>query len=107
MTKDEVIKAWAAVSPKIRKGIVADLRLTQRKAFYEASTMEWSDGYAAAIELLEGVIEDTPTRNHKSCPSHCCKEHGCKYGFDDCPVVGGTAVQEYPCENCRLEDGVR
>lgn len=41
---------------------------------------------------------------HKSCPSHCCKEHGCKYGYDDCPVVLGTAPQEYRQECCDMHD---
>lgn len=35
---------------------------------------------------------------HKSCPSHCCTLHGCKYGYDDCPVVLGTVEQENYCE---------
>lgn len=37
---------------------------------------------------------------HNACPSHCCKEHGCKYGYDDCPVVLGTAEQEFRQECC-------
>lgn len=32
--------------------------------------------------------------------THCCKIHGCKYGDEDCPVVNGEEVQEYPCEDC-------
>lgn len=35
-----------------------------------------------------------------SCPSHCCLRHGCKYGYDDCPVVLKVARQQYPCEHC-------
>jgi hypothetical protein len=31
---------------------------------------------------------------------HCCRLHGCKYGYDDCPVVDDTVQQEYPCEDC-------
>lgn len=37
--------------------------------------------------------------------SHCCKWHGCKYGWGDpareahCTVIQG-AQQEYPCEVC-------
>lgn len=34
---------------------------------------------------------------------HCCFEHGCKYGEDDCPVATGLQKQSYPCEAC---DGV-
>ena len=32
--------------------------------------------------------------------AHCCKEHGCKYGDDECPVVLGLSQQRYPCEEC-------
>lgn len=32
--------------------------------------------------------------------THCCKEHGCKYGDEDCPVYLGIIKQEYPCEYC-------
>lgn len=35
--------------------------------------------------------------------SHCCAEHGCKYGNAECPVVLGTHEQEYPCEDCDIE----
>lgn len=44
------------------------------------------------------------SNSHRSCPSHCCKDHGCKYGYDDCPVVLGTVVQEFPCEDCRYDE---
>jgi hypothetical protein len=35
--------------------------------------------------------------------THCCSEHGCKYGNDDCPVVSGDVKQDYPCETCSDE----
>jgi hypothetical protein len=38
--------------------------------------------------------------DHKSCPSHCCVYHGCKYGYDDCPVVLGKVDQDHICEDC-------
>lgn len=31
---------------------------------------------------------------------HCCKEHGCKYDDEDCPVVQGKKEQSFPCESC-------
>lgn len=36
--------------------------------------------------------------------THCCKDHGCKYGDDDCPVKAGTHKQEFPCEMCGEDD---
>lgn len=32
--------------------------------------------------------------------THCCFEHGCKYGDEDCPVELGLIKQDYPCEMC-------
>lgn len=43
--------------------------------------------------------------NHKCCSTHCCDIHGCKYGYDDCPVVLKQVKQEYPCEDCSFEYG--
>ena len=36
--------------------------------------------------------------------AHCCTRHGCKYGEDECPVVGGQVKQDHPCEECSEED---
>lgn len=36
--------------------------------------------------------------------SHCCSDHGCKYGNKDCPVTLGLIEQEYPCEDCGDDD---
>jgi len=32
--------------------------------------------------------------------THCCLEHGCKYGHIDCPVATGLVKQKYLCEDC-------
>lgn len=33
--------------------------------------------------------------------THCCADHGCKYGYDDCPVANLRIVQqEHRCEQC-------
>jgi hypothetical protein len=34
---------------------------------------------------------------------HCCIEHGCRYGEEDCSVVTGRKPQEFPCEDCDHE----
>lgn len=42
-----------------------------------------------------------------ACPSHCCPVHGCKYGYDDCPVELLKVIPTYPynngCESCESE----
>jgi hypothetical protein len=46
--------------------------------------------------------------NRNAHPSHCCPKHGCKYGYDDCPVVAGAVQPTYPnnngCEMCVERD---
>jgi len=32
--------------------------------------------------------------------NHCCFEHGCKYGDDECPVELGLTKQNYSCGDC-------
>lgn len=41
------------------------------------------------------IMEDRRNAIHAS---HCCKQCGCKYGDDDCPVVLGHVESKYPCE---------
>lgn len=35
--------------------------------------------------------------------THCCTDHGCKYGDSHCPVVSREFEQEYSCEQCDEE----
>lgn len=35
--------------------------------------------------------------------THCCKEHGCKYGDEQCPVELGDIKQDHLCEDCQEE----
>jgi len=49
----------------------------------------------------DAAIEATVQRSkHYACRTHCCKDHGCKYGHKDCPVKLGDVKQAYPCEYC-------
>jgi hypothetical protein len=55
------------------------------------------DSQRCALGVAETNIK------HRSCASHCCQVHGCKYGYDDCPVAtkqikGMTGS----CETCGL-----
>ena len=38
--------------------------------------------------------------------THCCIEHGCKYGNSNCPVELGLVQQTYLCEDCDI-DGIK
>ncbi len=44
------------------------------------------------------------SEKHPCCQSHCCLRHGCKYSHDDCPVVLGEEIQEFPCEECEVDE---
>lgn len=46
------------------------------------------------------MLEEEDEENFGPHLSHCCKEHGCKYGEDNCPVVTGQVVQQFRCEEC-------
>ncbi len=34
---------------------------------------------------------------------HCCLDHGCKYGDDNCTVVSGRREQSFRCEQCECD----
>lgn len=48
-----------------------------------------------------------PEKEYKSCPSHCCARHGCKYGYEECPVETEKVEQDGPCEFCLSIDDIR
>lgn len=63
--------------------------------------------------LLEGNLYwQIPTKGkhkfrdssvYKDCHTeHCCCEHGCKYGDENCVVWLGYAEQSYTCESCSI-----
>lgn len=37
--------------------------------------------------------------------THCCKKHGCKYGYEYCPVVLGHVKQDHKCESGDFDNG--
>lgn len=46
-------------------------------------------------------MSDSSTNKKESVHSrHCCIEHGCKYGEEDCPVWLGYEKQDHHCEIC-------
>lgn len=44
-------------------------------------------------------MSESPS-NYKSCKSHCCELHGCKYNYSECPVKTKRVKQDHPCEFC-------
>jgi len=59
----------------------------------------------ARASMLRAFGEDPPEpEGYKRCvhTEHCCVDHGCKYGDEDCPVETGQKPQSFFCENCEL-----
>lgn len=80
------------------------------------------DTYPQMIEAIEAILRDRirpiypehpadvtadggsrVTRNYYACKSHCCRNHGCKYSYEGCPVSTRLVVQDHPCEQCTCE----
>lgn len=61
--------------------------------------------------IVEAFTETREPDRHLACPSHCCPEHGCKYGYADCPIVQGLTHPTYPdnngCEACTEAHGFK
>lgn len=63
-------------------------------------TFDWST-YPIHPKDLPGAAPGEDSRSfYRSCPSHCCFEHGCKYQHPGCPVETGAVAQDHPCEQC-------
>jgi hypothetical protein len=56
-----------------------------------------------------GFQVEEPVSKYRSCSTHCCPVHGCKYGHRGCPVYLGRVKPEHPnnngCEDCESEPG--
>ena len=54
--------------------------------------------------VLEGALNnEIPEEKYGVHENHCCKEHGCKYSEQQCPVVNGKIEQAFPCEECNFD----
>lgn len=64
-----------------------------------------------ALEALDNAngAGDRDDEDYRSCRTHCCLRHGCKYSHANCPVVQGRQEQAYPCERCTdsIDDAAR
>jgi hypothetical protein len=54
-------------------------------------------------KILNEIYDDVPESKYGVHATHCCVEHGCKYGNPKCPVVLGKVKQAYPCADCNLD----
>ena len=59
----------------------------------EDQIRRWEDEGGTHIE--ERAMTETNVHTE-----HCCIDHGCKYGDEDCPVVAGDQKQSHPCQDC-------
>lgn len=52
------------------------------------------------VEAVKNNTSTIPKTEWDVHETHCCSEHGCKYGDIDCPVEIGLIKQRYKCEFC-------
>jgi hypothetical protein len=81
--------------------IIADIFRRAHEAEAEVKRLREKLGIAD-LGIAEFTAGATETKNFHT--EHCCQKHGCKYGYDDCPVVTGQQKQSFPCESCVDEE---
>lgn len=79
--------------------------ITQHRNRYEKIIENFRKEQLALLKIELSKIATTtiPKDNWGVHETHCCFDHGCKYGDEDCPVSLGLTNQEYPCEFCNNE----
>lgn len=68
--------------------------------------------YTAKVDAKNKAVDEAMSKGESSIPkerwgvheTHCCIEHGCKYGDKDCPVEMGLIQQRYICESCDFDN---
>jgi hypothetical protein len=55
------------------------------------------------LRLPVKIFEPGPESEKDVHTEHCCVDHGCKYGNEDCPVVKETKRQSHACEHCQFD----
>ena len=84
----------------INKTEAKELRETANKLDAAAPLAADAGGFATVNPAADLTFR-------KACPSHCCPVHGCKYGYEDCPITAGKVAPQYPhnngCEICESE----
>jgi hypothetical protein len=62
----------------------------------------------AAVEQIKSILLKRLSKRPRADvhTEHCCLEHGCKYGDEDCSVTNYSQKQSFPCPECddRLDE---
>jgi hypothetical protein len=66
-------------------------------AHYKLAYIDYGQPVSGTAEEIRQAFPPDSAGVHAT---HCCTEHGCKYGDAGCPVADGTVQQDYPCEFC-------
>lgn len=92
---DKIINIYSQIEiGKIYKVVEIDNNILSRKIKLDGLH------YFYPENIFKKVTTSIPVERWGVHANHCCKEHGCKYGNQDCPVELGFIEQEYPCEVC-------
>lgn len=65
--------------------------------------IQYEDEKSKAKEAVAKGETTIPKERWGVHETHCCSDHGCKYGDIDCPVEMGLINQRYLCESCNDE----
>jgi len=70
----------------------------------EVNMYYWIKGFLANAYPVKATFVPGPEADKDVHTEHCCHEHGCKYGAEDCSVENGTKQQSFPCPSCDGSD---
>lgn len=56
-----------------------------------------------SLRLPVPIFHGGPESDKDVHTEHCCLEHGCKYGDENCPVATQLKFQSHACESCYMD----
>lgn len=99
----EMIYIFGEINFNIIKSEAWETYINESKPFDESQIKEMRDFLTMVDESMNEAKCDIPKEQWGVHITHCCNEHGCKYGDKGCPVELGLAKAKYLCEDC-LDD---
>jgi len=92
--REEAKEAFAEAILSYHTRTEVPVPIAERVMFHDNKVKKISSAIKHLDEQLNKVLGSQRRCIHTE---HCCKNCGCKYGDEDCPVVLGTKEQTYPC----------
>lgn len=99
----EIIYIFGELNFNIIKSEAWETYINESKPFDESQIKEMRDFLTMVDERMNETKCNIPKEQWGVHITHCCNEHGCKYGDKGCPVELGLTKAKYLCEHC-LDD---